>query len=647
MKGYAASDKICGYFAGFTDGISIDKIILRVYTVIYLVSNMKGEHMRRTRGQEIARLQRKLIPVNLIVCILCIIASLSLFFMPLVKLELGVIVGNETIKKLVCDFAVEKVNALVEDVGGETGGESGGETPENPDGGETVSALTKEGENDGTGNTDGAGNAGGTEGSDGENNGGDSGTSIKDLLKEINVRELVEPIVNEVMGAIKASVSVSANNSLKVFMAQDKAEKFLDELFFNEAKGFVTQLEATLVTGFGTAFDTAGKHVQKAVVSAVVAPAIKDNLPAEYADLVVAEELQATIDSLDEVKSAQEASDTIINYIDSLSEGKDDLAPLTEEQKAEVSKQITELYDKTVEHTRDEATGQDNFSVEAMISVIASEMMGGMGDFDLGSIIGGFINPDNQPPADSEAPQSEYTPEEKTAVRLVLLGRLVLAEGETDGGEVPPPSENPDGGEGTGGEGTENPDGTGDKEVPKYVTYRAMGEGFARQFIGEDFSATLKTAVVDAVGGNGSVFGVYGYVFLGIGFFILMWVILFLFAFFHMFARNKRFMTWYVKLFCFWPCIIFFIVPLAAKPVLTSVFPQIYEQVCDSIVQFLSGSLNVAVDSAAAGQIFAAALSAIKTAAWISGVCYLLLWLISIFWAFPIKHKIRKLKKGL
>ena len=41
----------------------------------------------------------------------------------------------------------------------------------------------------------------------------------------------------------------------------------------------------------------------------------------------------------------------------------------------------------------------------------------------------------------------------------------------------------------------------------------------------------------------------------------------------------------------------------------------------------------------------AAALGAISTLAWVSGVCYLLLWFVSIFWAFPIKHRIRQLNR--
>ena len=101
-----------------------------------------------------------------------------------------------------------------------------------------------------------------------------------------------------------------------------------------------------------------------------------------------------------------------------------------------------------------------------------------------------------------------------------------------------------------------------------------------------------------------------------IALYTFVWALLFLFAFFHMFARNKRFMMWYVKLFGFQPCLIFGIVPLVA----TRFIP------------------NATV---------AAAIGAISTLAWVSGACYLLLWFISIVWAFPIKHRIRKLNREL
>ena len=104
----------------------------------------------------------------------------------------------------------------------------------------------------------------------------------------------------------------------------------------------------------------------------------------------------------------------------------------------------------------------------------------------------------------------------------------------------------------------------------------------------------------------------------GVGiFFAGIWGILFLFAFFHIFAKNKRFMMWYVKLFGFLPCLIFGVAPLLAGVLLPA--------------------------EAAAGM--GALLGMISTMTWVSGACYLLLWIVSIFWAFPIKRKIRRLNR--
>lgn len=608
--------------------------------------------MRRTRGQEIKRLQKKLIPVNLIVCILCIVAALSLFFMPVVKINLATIVGDKTLRAMIADIAVEKVNAYIEQAGdsldGSLGGNGGAENGGAENGGEQnngdePAARTADGAGDASdggavdggndGTADGSGENDGTaDGTDGESEGS---VSIKDLLKEIDVRELVEKLVGEIFDELKADISVSSQNSLKVLAAKDKADTLLNELFFNEAKGFITSLERTLVSGFGNAFNAAGKLVQGAVVKAVVVPALKENLPAEYAELVVAEELQATIDSLDGAKSAQAASDTIIDYIDGLAEASGEVEKLTVEQKAEVSKQITQLYDKTVAET-----GEGNFSVEAMISVMASEMLGGVGDFNLSDIIAGFVGgnggnggengnggttPENPDGTDGEKPEAGI-------VKMLVLTRLALAEGEVGGTEN-------DGSDNNG-----EADGGG--EVVKYTSYRAMGEGLARGFIGENFSQTLKGTIMSSVGENEQVFGYYGYVFIAIGFFILLWAILFLFSFFHMFARNKRFMMWYVKLFCAWPCIIFWLVPLLVKNVLAKAFPQIYAQVIDLVVGFVGNALKITVTAEQATGLFNAVLSSLQTFAWISGICYLVLWIISICWAFPIKHKIRRLNKG-
>ena len=101
-----------------------------------------------------------------------------------------------------------------------------------------------------------------------------------------------------------------------------------------------------------------------------------------------------------------------------------------------------------------------------------------------------------------------------------------------------------------------------------------------------------------------------------------VWGLLFLAAFIRIFTKNKRFTMWYVKLLGFIPCLLFFVVPLAPPSLFASV---------------------LGVSATTVSSI----LSMISTMTWISGICYILLWIVSIFWAFPIKRKIRACKREL
>lgn len=110
--------------------------------------------------------------------------------------------------------------------------------------------------------------------------------------------------------------------------------------------------------------------------------------------------------------------------------------------------------------------------------------------------------------------------------------------------------------------------------------------------------------------------GLFGFIMFTCG----VWFVLFLFSLLHIFARNKRFMMWYVKMFGAYPCLLFGVMPTIIVGALKS----------------MGGEM------AAVGAI----LGSIGTLTWISGACYVILWLVSIFWAFPIKRKIRADRKG-
>lgn len=98
-----------------------------------------------------------------------------------------------------------------------------------------------------------------------------------------------------------------------------------------------------------------------------------------------------------------------------------------------------------------------------------------------------------------------------------------------------------------------------------------------------------------------------------------LWAILALFAFLHIFLPNKKVGMWYVKLLCWLPCFVFFIAPPAAL----AVAPNFVE-------------LPAVVSSLAFGGM-----------TFISGICLLVLWLISIFWCHPIKKRIKRCTDAL
>ena len=98
-----------------------------------------------------------------------------------------------------------------------------------------------------------------------------------------------------------------------------------------------------------------------------------------------------------------------------------------------------------------------------------------------------------------------------------------------------------------------------------------------------------------------------------------LWAILALLAFLHIFLPNKKVGMWYVKLLCWLPCFIFFIAP----PLALAVAPNFVE-------------LPAVVSSLAFGGM-----------TFISGICLLVLWLISIFWCHPIKKRIKRCTDAL
>lgn len=99
------------------------------------------------------------------------------------------------------------------------------------------------------------------------------------------------------------------------------------------------------------------------------------------------------------------------------------------------------------------------------------------------------------------------------------------------------------------------------------------------------------------------------------------WAILALFALIHIFVKNKKVGMWYVKLTGILPFLIFFVLPVVAVAVLPMLSPDLTAV----------ASLPIAFG----GMTF------------VSAICLLVLWCISIFWCHPIKKRIKVCENAL
>ena len=109
-----------------------------------------------------------------------------------------------------------------------------------------------------------------------------------------------------------------------------------------------------------------------------------------------------------------------------------------------------------------------------------------------------------------------------------------------------------------------------------------------------------------------------------------LWLIMALIALLRIFLKNKKFTMWYVKLLCWLPCVLFVLVPTIAVGIMPDMIGQ------------MGGEMPAGMADAMSGLPLAFGGSGI-----VSGICYVVLWLISIFWFFPVKRKARKMKKAI
>lgn len=505
------------------------------------------------------RLQKKLVPLNIFVCILSLIAIISLYFAPVIKVDIGKILRQEQSIALIDEY---------------------------------MDTAVKEGIGD-------------------ENSG-------------VDIVPVVGSVVKEVVTKTKGSVSFSALKITQLALVQsdDKLGLVINDL--TDEGGVVQQLIDSIVKAVRGMFEKPDDDspaaingvIEDAMVNVLVS-SLGQMLPEDEAQQIrekltdeKVNELKTTFRQLDTVKSEQEVITVVDTFIGQVSEalGEDYISP---EDEQAVKDFVLELYNDTVAEV--EKTPGAKLDMEAMICVAVSQNVN-LDEIDISKMLEELLG---------ESSGSEKTPERKA-----------LTEGESEP-EPPVEPETP-----AEPETPVEPEPPADKSVP--LTYPDL---LGEMGLGEDeldnLSDNLRTVLNKKV--NESIGGVkeelsglgwiYDYIYWLIlavmVFFILPWLFLALISFFKIFAKNKRFMTWYVKLYSFIPGLIalaLMLAPLVAPKILPL--------------------LKLEADSAEILSYINIACAGVSSFTWVSGLCFVALWLVSIFWAFPIKHKIRKERKA-
>ena len=496
-----------------------------------------------------AKLQKKLIPLNIFVFILSLVSAFSLFFAPRVKVDIGKILSSPGLEQ-----TVEK--ALDETIGN------------------SIQGSSQEG---------------------------------------INYAPVITSVVGNVLGNVNGTLNITAYEASRIAVSKEdnKAEAVMNKIFFGE-KGIVTELVDSLIRGLFDIFETPeGKTLVEETVVSAITSSVVSNLPAEAADKLTEEkvnELTQTFRKLDDVKNEAEAEEVVNEFVNTLGDALPD--EIDESGKEEIKDYIMDMYSDTV-NAVDGKEGEE-FSLEAMICVAVSNNVN-LGGFNINDVLSGLLGGNGEENGEENGGSDGESFEDASTVKA-------LAEGE-----VPPEND------GSGnGEGEVPPE--EEKIICTNYTELLAEMGFNKEEA-DTLSKDIQTAVEDKVktmlGDSAQYFSYYGYMFYGMLAFIVPWLLLALFSFIHIFTKNKRFTMWYVKLYSFIPGLISLAL-FAGRLVLSKNFIPALKALIDEETRPIAEAL----------------VNGVSSFTWISGACYIVLWLVSICWAFPIKHKIRKERKA-
>lgn len=486
--------------------------------------------MGRLRSEEEMRLQRKLIPLNFIICIISLIAAITLFVMPVIKVDAGEALHSESV--------MEKVESMID---------------ENI--GESLSGSDQEG---------------------------------------VDYKPVVTMLVKKILGGAEGEISVSALSSFKVLTGSgDKSQKVMDELLLGEG-ALATKLIDSVVDSVANLFETdEGKSfLEEALVSTMTQSVINNISDEEVKSALEGDNIKELVNIMRDLSDPEKVPDGKVDavantYIDKLDEMLGDGIEIGEEDRKTLTAEVQKLYDGTYECLKD----GESVDMESIICVTLSKNID-LSTIKIDDLLGNLIGDDGE-----EGSVHKHTVEDG---------------GSTESGTT-----------GDGGEST-NKIVTNYNDLLLELGYDEAKKAELKQTMHDKLTDALNGFIDES--GVKEYMGYYGYVSLVMMLFTVPWLILFLFSFFHMLAGNKRFTMWYVKLLCWIPPLIW--LALKLLPVLApkiSFLNEIWNGEYGGLVQSLT--------------------SATSSYTWISGICYILLWLLSIFWAFPIKHKIRKERK--
>lgn len=515
--------------------------------------------MSRLVSERERKLQLMLIPVNIVVCILAIVATISLLLSPILKIDVGKILRDENTIGYVDEIIDNSIKTDLENT----------------------------------------------------------------QQKDIDYKPVVAMLVKSILGKAEGEISITAISSFRVLTAgENKTQKVLDELLFGD-KALATKLINSVVEGVAEMFSTdEGRTVlEEAILSTLTSQIIDSVDNKELADAINKniKELTEIFKELGNEEAALDNGASVAQkLVDKLEESLGGDTHISEANRQSVIDHITGLY----EDTKAELKEGESVSSESIICVTISNKMD-ISKLNIGDFLGGVFSKDNGENGNEESIHTKSVDGE--------VGGEDSQEGTGDGDQDGTDGEQGDGETGgeTDGETGDGQDGeTGGSKNKIVTTYDdlLLEMGFdreAKENLKESMRETLNTQLNDFVNekGIGNYLKYYQYVFFFMLFFMILWLLMFLFAFIHLFGANKRFATWYVKFLCWIPAMVWVILAL-----IPAIAPKI-----GALKEFWNGN-----------SIGKAVFGGISSFTWISGLCYVILWAVWLFWAFPIRHMIKK-----